>query len=119
MSEHGTRKLPVLSSDEVMQNSVAPDEVKAIKILIADTNLLKLFDTWTTHVSWYYSDTRNMIRRQRLVVHELSKYDIIAAVYGIVEWNISLICAFARLICIGKHDLVPMAFRHILGDARC
>lgn len=70
---------------EARQYSGVPDEVRAIKILIADTDLLKPFDTSTTHVSWYYSDSRTMIRRQRLIVHELSKYDIISAVYGIVE----------------------------------
>ncbi len=85
MSEHRTRKLPILSSDEAMQNSVVPDEVMSINLLVAVPHLLKLFDTSTTHVSWYYSDRRTMIRRQSLIVHELSKYENVSAVHGIME----------------------------------
>ncbi len=109
MSEHRTRKFPILFSDEARQNSVVPDEVMATILLVAVPYLLKPFDKSTTHVSWYcYSDMHTVIRWQRLIVDELSQYDIVSAVRGIMEWNTSFICAFARLICTGEIDPVPM-----------
>ena len=50
-SEQGTRKVPVPFSDEIRQDPAVHDEVRAISLLVADSYLLKPFDTRTTHVS--------------------------------------------------------------------
>ena len=119
-SEHRTHKLPILFSDEARQNSVVLDEKMVIILRGAILYLLKPLEKSTTYVSWYYDlDRHTVIKRQKHIVHGLSKYQIVSTAHSIVDRSTSLTSAFARLICTGEIDPVPMAFRHIFWDARC